>query len=694
VKEKKSNQLIEETSPYLLQHAYNPVEWYSWEKGIIKAKESQKPLLISIGYSSCHWCHVMEQESFEDPETASLMNKLFINIKIDREERPDLDSTYQSAVARVSGGRGGWPLTVFATPEGRTFAGGTYFPKTSSYGLPSFKQVISYIYDHYDKNPDQISQITNQTETALMDIYNFSPSEEMKKIDDAINITLGRLSKDYDSIFGGFGFQPKFPHITDLRFLLLAAHQMPEKSVILNMVINTLDHLAAGGIYDQLGFGFHRYSVDRKWMIPHFEKMLYDNAQLLLIYLEAYQATKIDRYSEIAKELIVYLEREMLSPEGMFYSSQDADSEGKEGTFFVWDQEEITEILGEEEGLVFSHYFGITSEGNFEEGKSVLHETKELRDAIKQGLTTRADLMKLKEKLFVHREKREKPFLNDNIITSWNAITIFGLVRASFVLQEEKYLELAEESMNNLLKTLVETKSGRLHRTYRGKVQGWAFSEDYILMVQACLELFGITGKKLYLEHSIKFQTILDEFFWDDLKFGYFFTSSLQTDSIVREKPVVTFSIPNANSVALDSLIRLYHYTGGQMYLERADKQARFILGWFNEHGILNGESLLALSLYKNKPTEVIVFEEKDLYPDDKIKDYLTSEYIPEILYLKLTRENFNELASIPLVQARLDKSDEYPFIEKTAYICKDLSCSVPLKNGTEIEIYLHHSKN
>ncbi len=693
MKEKKANHLIDETSPYLLQHAYNPVEWYSWEKGIEKAKETQKPLLISIGYSSCHWCHVMEQESFENPETASLMNDLFINIKIDREERPDLDTTYQTAVARLSGGKGGWPLTVFATSEGHAFAGGTYFPKTSSYGLPSFKQVISYIHDHFTKNPDQVSQIIQQTKAVLLDIYDFSPSEEIGKIQDATRIVTARLSKEYDSIFGGFGFQPKFPQINDLRFLILAAHHLPDKSIIMDMVTNTLDHLADGGIYDQLGFGFHRYSVDRKWLIPHFEKMLYDNAQFILLYLEAYQATKIVRYAEIAKELIQYLEREMISPGGLVYSSQDADSEGKEGTYFIWDQREIIEVLGKEEGPKFCQYFGVTSEGNFEEGKSVLHETSNLHEAFHQRLITRDDIKKLKEKLFFHRENREKPFLNDNAITSWNAITIFALTRASFILQEEKYLILAEKVMGSLQKALIDTNSGRLHRAFRGKAQGWAFSEDYILLIQAYLELFSNTGNHSYLKKGIKLQAILDEFFWDDQKCGYFFTSSSQTDTIVKEKPVITFSIPNANSVALDNLIRFYHYTGKQLFLERAYNQVKFLLGWFKEYGTLSGEALIALNLYKNKPIEVIVFEEKDVFPDDKIIDYLSTVYIPGNLYLNITKENFKELKTLPLVQDRLDSFEEYPFKEKTVFICKNLTCSVPMKNGTEIDLYLHHSE-
>jgi uncharacterized protein YyaL (SSP411 family) len=398
VKGQNPNHLINETSPYLLQHAYNPVEWYPWEKGLKKAKEANKLILISIGYAACHWCHVMQHESFEDPETAELMNKLFICIKIDREERPDLDNTFQMAVARLSGGRGGWPLTAFTTPKGQVFAGGTYFPKESSYGLPGFKQVLNYIVKEYEKDPERIETLTKNTLQFLKESYNIELiAGETDKIIEVNNIMFGRLSETYDSVFGGFGFQPKFPNVSDLR-LLLAESKRTNNQTYLNMVTTTLNHLAGGGIYDQLGFGFHRYSTDRKWLIPHFEKMLYDNAQLLQLFLEAFQATKNTAYAEIAKEIITYLTREMHSSDGLFYSSQDADSEGREGAFFAWKEKEILEILGEKDGLIFNRCFGVTSEGNFEKGFSVLHETDDLQRALTQDLNKNCTYIEKNEK--------------------------------------------------------------------------------------------------------------------------------------------------------------------------------------------------------------------------------------------------------------------------------------------------------
>ncbi|UCE14446.1 MAG: thioredoxin domain-containing protein, partial [Candidatus Heimdallarchaeota archaeon] len=451
VKDKEANHLKNETSPYLQQHMYNPVEWYPWEEGLAKAKETNKPLLISIGYAACHWCHVMEEESFKDLETAELMNEHFINIKIDREERPDLDSLYQKAVSLLTRRAGGWPLTVFATPTGDVFTGGTYFPKKATHGLPSFKQVIKYVAKEYQKNSNQIQDLTQQVLSHLREQSSVTPSNDTSNLSDILDSSLIQLREQIDDIFGGFGFQPKFPQVSDLRFLLLSYYRRQKNRELLKPITLTLDNMAMGGIYDHLGYGFHRYSVDRKWLVPHFEKMLYDNAQLILLYLEAYQATKRERYAEIAHEIIEYLQREMVDSDyGGFYSSQDADSEGIEGKFFVWTPNEIQTILGDEVGEKFTRYYGVTKDGNFEYGYSVLHETAELAKD-KEKDTTWEEIKQLKRRLFLHREKREKPFLNDNIIVAWNALTIHALTRASFVLDEPDYITMAEKAASFIL---------------------------------------------------------------------------------------------------------------------------------------------------------------------------------------------------------------------------------------------------
>ncbi|MFX1286491.1 MAG: thioredoxin domain-containing protein [Promethearchaeota archaeon] len=519
---RQTNHLADETSPYLHQHMYNPVEWYSWEEGLTKAKQLNKPLLISIGYAACHWCHVMERESFEDLETAALMNKLFINIKVDREERPDLDSFYQKAVSLLTGRGGGWPLTVFATPTGDAFAGGTYFPKSATYGLPSFKQVIQSVSSEYHKNPQQIQEITQQVLLNLKSQSSVQAINDVSMLSDILDSSLIRLTDQVDNIFGGFGFQQKFPQVSDLRFLLLSYYRRQKNRELLKPVTLTLYNMAAGGIYDHLGYGFHRYSVDRKWLIPHFEKMLYDNAQLILLYLEAYQATQNQGYAEIVREIIEYLNREMVHPEyGGFYSSQDADSEGIEGKFFVWTLDEIKNILGDKDGNKFSTYYGVTKDGNFENGYSVLHETPELSSAIQKDITWN-EVKQLKYRLFSHREKREKPILNDNIIVAWNALTIHALTKASFILNEPTYLVSAEKAANFILTRLRED-SGRLYRNFRDKVKSLAFAEDYALMIYALLELFSKSGKKIYLDEAIQLQTIYDKEFWDSDNNGYFF---------------------------------------------------------------------------------------------------------------------------------------------------------------------------
>ncbi|PWI47194.1 thioredoxin [Candidatus Heimdallarchaeota archaeon B3_Heim] len=690
VSDQKPNYLINETSSYLLQHAYNPVEWFTWDKGLKKAKEVNKPILISIGYAACHWCHVMQHESFEDPETAELMNELFVSIKIDREERPDLDNTLQTAVARLSGGRGGWPLTAFATSSGQVFAGGTYFPKESSYGLPGFKQVLRFIIEEYEKDPEKIKSLTENNLSFLRESYNIkSIAGSTEKISTIRNITFGRLSETYDSVFGGFGFQPKFPNVSDLRLLLAESHRTKNQT-FLDMVITTLNHLAGGGIYDQLGFGFHRYSTDRKWLIPHFEKMLYDNAQLLLLYLETFQLTQNKPYADISKEIITYLRHEMQSSDELFFSSQDADSEGREGAFFVWKEKEILDILGEKDGTIFNRCFGVTSEGNFENGYSVLHEREDIQHVLTHGEITWEKISQLKQKLFLHREKRVKPVLNDNIILSWNAITILAFARASFILSDPEYLDVAEQSLNSLVTLLQDQATGRLRRTFRKQPRGWAFSEDYTLLIQAILELFGLTGKRKYLELSLQFQRILDDHFWDETNSGYYFTGSWVKDTIVREKPVITFSIPNSNAVALENLLKLYHYTGESDFLKRADAQVAFLLGWFEEYETFNGEALLSLNLYEHKPVECIYFGGSDLSETDKIMDYYRSTFLPNSIFLNVSKETFNDLKDLPLVRDRFKESLEYPLGKATTFICKDLTCSVPLKTGTEIDLYLN----
>ncbi|MFX0014432.1 MAG: thioredoxin domain-containing protein [Promethearchaeota archaeon] len=688
---RQANQLANETSPYLRQHMYNPVEWYPWEEGLAKAKQKNKPLLISIGYAACHWCHVMEKESFEDPETAVLMNELFINIKIDREERPDLDSFYQKAVSLITRRGGGWPLTVFATPSGEAFRGGTYFPKKAMYGLPSFKQVLKSVASEYQRKNNQIQDISQNVISNLKMQSSTAAATDISPLSDVLDSSMIQLVDQIDNIFGGFGFQPKFPQVTELRFLLLSYYRHKKNRELLKPITLTLDNMAAGGIYDHLGYGFHRYSVDRKWLIPHFEKMLYDNAQLIDLYLEAYQVTKRPRYAEIAREIIEYLCREMRHFEhGGFYSSQDADSEGIEGKFFIWKPQEILNILGEKDGREFSTYYGITKDGNFENGYSILHETVELGSAIEKGISWNK-IQQLKQKLFFHREEREKPFVNDNIIVSWNALTIHALARASFVLNEPDYLIMAEKALNFIL-THLRDESGKLFRNFREKVKSLAFAEDYALMIRSLLEVFSRLGEKKYLDEALKLQKILDKEFWDPTDFGYYISGSQQNELIVREKPVVTFALPSANAVSLKNLLRLYHFTGDEMFLEQAEKQAHFLLGWFQEHGYLSGDSLIALDMFLNKPLEIIVFNGSDINDSDSTENFLRATYLPQSVSIYVKPDTLNELSQLPLLEQRLNSQDYHEWFNGTTFICRNFTCSLPLNSGLDIDFYLKES--
>ncbi|MFW9777823.1 MAG: thioredoxin domain-containing protein [Candidatus Heimdallarchaeota archaeon] len=684
------NSLANETSPYLLQHKTNPVEWYAWDQGILKAKELKKPIFISIGYAACHWCHVMRHESFSDPDTAKIMNEYFINIKIDREERPDLDSYYQKALALLGTG-GGWPLSVFATPNGEPFTGGTYFPKRSLYGRPSFRKVLQYVGKEYDENRDKVTDLVAKVHKAMRQQFEVTPQHSTQgKIDGILDRFVSRLMENFDNIFGGFGNQPKFPQVADLRFLLLSASQWRRNNQeILSAVTLSLDRMADGGIYDHLGAGFHRYSVDRKWLIPHFEKMLYDNGQLINLYLEGFQATGKGKYAEIVTEVINYLFRDMRHPGGAYYSSEDADSEGEEGRFYVWTGKEIRSILGKESGNKFCEYFGVKKGGNFEHGLSVLQATSELHKAEKEH-DTKLEIQEMKEKLLSYRNRRERPFLNDNIILAWNALVIHALAKASYVLSNPDYLKKAKEASNFILSNLRNQETGLLYRTYReGQTKTEAFAEDYVLLIRALLEIFSVSGDYSFFKIANELQDILNANFWDKESFGYFF-SAHDADAVgPREKPVVSFAVPSANAIALENLLKFYHFSGISSYLEQAEAQVEFLVGWAEDHGYLNGDALVALDSYRHKLLEITSFHNGEKDPSTSPEQYLRSIYLPPAVFLNITVKTLPKLRQLPLVGARIEAKEESDLFDGTIFICRDLTCSLPLKSLDEVDHYL-----
>ncbi|MCX6021896.1 MAG: thioredoxin domain-containing protein, partial [Chloroflexi bacterium] len=460
------NRLINETSPYLLQHAHNPVDWHPWgNEALTKARAEDKPILLSIGYSACHWCHVMERESFEDHETAALMNAAFVNIKVDREERPDLDNIYMNAVQGLTG-QGGWPMTVFLTPEGVPFFGGTYFPPDDRRGMPSFKRVMAAVLDAYTNRRDDVAQSSERVRDYLLRRADMqSATGELTPA--LLDLAGAEMHQGFDPAFGGFGTAPKFPQPMNLEYLLRTARRTGDQRA-LEMVTATLDHMAMGGIHDQIGGGFHRYSTDARWLVPHFEKMLYDNAQLARIYIAAFQFTGAAHYRGVAEDILDYVTREMTSPEGGFYSTQDADSEGEEGKFFVWTPQELEEVLGETDALIVGRYYGVNEGGNFE-GKSILWIPRAPMTVARElGITLEqlaAAIDRAGPLLYAVREQREHPARDEKVLTAWNGMMLRAFAEAAAVLDRRDYAAVAEKNAAFLLREL--RRDGRLLRSYK-----------------------------------------------------------------------------------------------------------------------------------------------------------------------------------------------------------------------------------
>jgi uncharacterized protein YyaL (SSP411 family) len=562
----KENRLIHEISPYLIQHARNPIDWYPWgDEALERAKAEDKPILLSSGYSSCHWCHVMARESFEDEATAELMNENFINIKVDREERPDLDAIYMRAVVAMSG-RGGWPLTVFLTPEGKPFFGGTYFPPEERHGLPAFRQVLESASRAYKQRKDDImgaaqgvlAHILQQDQSPGVPSAALSPV----MLDEAVK----RLRQRFDAAYGGFGVAPKFPQATVLDFLLRSYHRTGNREA-LRMVERTLEKMAQGGMYDQLGGGFHRYSVDRQWLVPHFEKMLYDNALLSRLYIRAYQATGKPFYRKIAEETLDYVAREMTSSEGGFYSSQDADSEGEEGKFYVWTPGEITAVLGEEEGAIFNQYFAVTEEGNFH-GKNVL-STPRYPDVAAHLAGVSQDrfddiIVRGRERLLAAREERARPGRDDKVITAWNGLMLASFAEAARALHRDDYRGLAVRNADFLLGAI--RHDSHLSRTYAdGQARVRGYLEDYTCLSDGLLALHEATFDDRWFTEAQALVDAMLSRFKDPAGAGFYDTDGKEA-LITRPRNWEDSSLPSANAIAAHVLLRLAALTGNGAY--------------------------------------------------------------------------------------------------------------------------------
>ncbi len=684
------NHLADQTSPYLLQHADNPVEWYPWGSAALeRAKNENKAILLSIGYSACHWCHVMAHESFEDDATAKIMNELFVNIKIDREERPDLDKIYQTSQYLLTQRTGGWPLTMFLTPEDQMpFFGGTYFPNEQRHGLPAFKDLLQNIADFYQNRREEIGAQNESMHNALQNIYepNYAKVDLTPEIFDSCN---QHLEQTFDAKHGGFGNAPKFPHPTNierlLRFYAQAKLSGMEKSRSLHAAIFSLEKMAAGGIYDHLGGGFSRYSVDNYWMIPHFEKMLYDNGPLLSLYAQAYALTHSEQFKNVCAGTTSWLIREMQSPEGGYYSTLDADSEGKEGTYYIWTREQIEQTLSKEEYATFAPHFGIDRNANFE-GSYHLHTFSAEKQlcAIQSispnefnGLINNA-----KQKLFTLREQRIRPGRDEKILSSWNALMIRGMAIAGRILDQHAYIESAERALNFLRQTM--WKNQRLFATYKdGKAHLDAYLDDYAFLLDAILEMLQARWHTEDLNWACEIADVLLEQFEDKNSGGFYFTASDHEQLIQRPKTFSDESTPSGNGIAALALARLGYLLGETKYLDASEHVLQVAGHVISQSPMGHASMLNAYEEQHFSPQIIILRGQVDALT--RWQQACTVGYAPHRLVFAVDT-NTENLPSALAEKTFRDSSHE----GVTAYVCQGRRCGMPIENFEEFRTVLN----
>jgi len=645
------NRLADETSPYLQQHKENPVDWYPWgDEAFERAKAEDKPILLSVGYAACHWCHVMAHESFEDDATAEVMNDLFVNVKVDREERPDVDAIYMEAVQALSG-HGGWPMTVFLTPDGRPFFGGTYFPKTARQGLPSFVEVCQAMSEVWKERRDDVLTQAAELTAALGRSAQIASTGEPLPGPDALVTARNTLLGQFDNRWGGFGRAPKFPQ-PDLLELLLRAYLRDGSDDTLGMVTVTLDAMAAGGMYDHLGGGFARYSTDEKWLVPHFEKMLTDQGLLVDVYLHAWQVTGEDRFLQVLSETIEYVRRDLRHPRGGFYSSEDADSEGVEGKFYVWSEEEIRALLGSSADETIE-WWGVTPGGNFE-GSNILYRP------VRGSLERSAVVESARQILFDAREKRVRPGLDDKVLTEWNGLFIAALAQAGAALGREDWLADARTGATFLLENL-RRPDGRWLRAWQGGKPGrhLAFAADYAAVVDAFTRLAEATGEARWIDEARTAADAMLELFWDDGAGGLFTNGSDAEMLITRGKDLIDNAVPSANGHGAQALVRLGALVGEGYYTQRGEDILGLLAGLIRQHPTAFSRALAAVDLVSAGVTEVAVVGDLP-----ELVRAVQRGYLPNAVLA------WGEPYPSPLFEDRKDG---------LAYVCRDYACQAPV---------------
>jgi uncharacterized protein YyaL (SSP411 family) len=681
--DRKANRLIDEKSPYLLQHAYNPVDWYPWgEEAFEKARREDKPIFLSIGYSTCHWCHVMEHESFEDEESARLMNDTFISIKVDREERPDIDHMYMS-VAQMMTGSGGWPLNIIMTPDKKPFFAGTYFPKSSRYGRIGLDDLSKRIKELWVNQRDKVLQSAGKVFAAIRQVPDEQPGEALDK--QVVEIAYQQLSQRFDKTRGGFSESPKFPTPHNMLFLLRYWKRTNDPQA-LAMVEKTLQSMRRGGIYDHVGYGFHRYATDAEWLVPHFEKMLYDQAMLAMAYLEAYQATGKDEYASTAEEIFTYVLRDMTSPEGGFYSAEDADSEGEEGKFYVWKVEELRGILDNAEADLVIKVFNVQPRGNFNEeatgrltGHNILHMTESMDLTARRLNMSENDavdvLERARKKLFEVREKRIHPHKDDKILTDWNGLMIAAFAKGARVLEKPEYATAAERASDFILKTLRDRDGRLLHRYREGDAGLPAHVDDYAFFIWGLLELYETTFDVKYLKTALDLNKVFLNRFWDPQIGGFFFTADDGEELIVRKKEIYDGATPSGNSVATLNLLRLGRITADPELEQKADLIGRAFAGSVRQFPSAFTHLMAALEFGIGPSREVVVVGGTDAADTRLMLKELRRPFLPHtVILLRPTEDENPEITGIAAYTSGQTGIDG----KATAYVCRNYNCELP----------------
>ena len=671
---RKPNHLINEKSPYLQQHAYNPVDWYPWGKEAFqKAVRENKPIFLSIGYSTCHWCHVMEHESFEDDEVAKLLNENFVSIKVDREERPDIDTIYM-AVCQAMTNSGGWPLNLFLTSDKKPFYAGTYFPKTERYGNPGLIAILQQISNLWKTNKESVIASSDQVTHTLQSMSSTTPGEILTR--ETLQRAYEHLRDNYDYLYGGFGSSPKFPTPHNYTFLLRWWKQSKDP-LALEIVEKSLDRIGHGGIYDQIGGGFHRYSTDEYWLVPHFEKMLYDQALLAIAYTEAFQATGKPFFADMARGIFTYVLRDMTSPEGGFYSAEDADSEGIEGKFYVWTLDEVMRIVGEEEGKIFCDYYDVSKEGNFEE-KNILHIDKPPDAFAKlEGLKTE-ELQKLlgaaREKLFAEREKRIHPHKDDKILTSWNGLMIAALAKGSQALNEPKYAQAAMRAAEFILKTL-RLKDGTLLRRYRlGDASIPGYLDDYAYFIWGLIDLYEATFEVKYLKLAQELSSDMINNFRDEKGGGFFLSGKKNEQLIAPTKEIYDGATPSGNSVALLNILRLGRMTGNTDLEKMAEHLIKTFSETINQYPLGYTQFLCALDFALGPTKEIVIAGEPGKADTQKILQEIGKRFLPGKILLLHPLKDASSIEEI----AKFTKEQKSINGKATVYMCENYACKEP----------------